>query len=1528
MTDTVTWLHISDTHFCKEKHSWDCKEIFDNFYIDLKSMEKEHGLIPDFIFYTGDIAFGQDNSRSLFLKDQYIEAQEFIEKVSNSFSRSIPKTNIFIVPGNHDVNRTQITPDQIEWIKNLQKNGKENASGKINDIIKSKNKQWSRYMERLEDYHRFLKEGGYDHLLDDPERLIYSKISEINGFKVGIIGLNSSWSSSSDGEKGNLWLGTYQILSSYDSIKDAIFSISLIHHPPNWFTEFEELDITRHIERMSNFCLHGHEHKEWITRIDNHIRISSGALYNGHRNENVYNFVRYFPEEYRGEIFLRKYDNGYWIPHIIGGKTDNNGIYNLEFLNISNLERGLNTGIKKKENRIRHNSNVIIYNNAGEMSSEITSFLDEGVQNNRKSKPSKTVERSQVHLKAFYSAEEYFSRYLEITKLLNHTYPFVGQDETLSKLDRFIGSEKTIALLVGRGGIGKSRILLEFGKNFESRHDEWKLRYLNENVSLTQDSIRELPDGNCVIVVDDAHRREDIATLLEVTQQVNGLVKIIMAFRPHGVNYVRNNCNKCGFDTRDIEEILEIQALKRAEKEELGKSILGKGHQQYLEALIQTAKDSTIVLVVGARLIAEDKVQPALLEQDEEFQETVFRRFKEDIISGVINEDLDATFCRDLLSIISILSPIQKDNEFIERTAKYFEVKKSKLNLSLDILEKSRVLHRIGSKLRITPSVLSDHILRNSCITSDGSSIEYAQEIFEAFGDVYLENILNNLSELDWRVTKQKRETNLLVKIWNDIVKEFKNSSNLDRAITLEKFDKIAYFQPQRTLSLIEYAINNPLKISDKNCTQLYEFTHKDVLGKIPALLKNISHNIEYLQQSCELLWYLVTNEIKQINPKSNNAMTVLVDLAKYEMYKPLECNILVLDFVERKLKCLSDYDCICSILDILDPMLEKEGLANRFTGVEVNFIPFSVPYESTKNIRQKAIWLIEDQLNCDSTKVVLRALKSLFEALSQPTGFFGKRVSDDEIKIWLPEQMEVLKIIENVSKTTTDPIVKIQIKSSLAWHSRQTNQSEVADKASSIIKSLPEDFDTKLMRAIWYHYDRDYKNFEENQKEIFQEIKEVAKEFLNKCNHEEKQIFDSLNEIITKFKVNEISIHPADFLTIFSTIDHKIACQVCNSIISNVSKPLANYLNALLSGIREKDEMMAIRIIEVAIDGNNPVICHSIAEGYAYRGWAFRLRKEEIKVVKKLLGSVEADTRNLAIKSLGYFPKTLMNEALELALNIEIGTDEKLADTYCSIFNERGISPEGLDNEQLKHILKKISQIELLDENLYHLNVFLAHCSIKIPEELIDLLLERLDLAKNVQYKEKSRFQPLPYDNFSEKGLNGIPLSSNYKKILRKVRDGSLDENLKDSFWLPRLYSYISENFSLTSLEILSEWINTGEEEKINAVSLLVKEAPCDFVFEHADFVSSLLTTAQLIGNKCYENVRFNVSYSVLCGVKTGIPGQACPQDENLRDKAQEFMKKYQLESPTWKFYNLLYKEAKGSINDWIKRDEEMMEE
>jgi len=366
MAETITWLHISDSHFYKEKHNYESKEIFETFFDDLKTM-KNKGLYPDLIFFTGDVAYGRyPNMSEQDIKNQYKEAKEFLDRIQNYFP-DIPDKNIFIVPGNHDVNHKQITDSQKLYFEEIRKNNLVNAQKKINELIKNKDVEWIRFMERLNHYKDFLIDSDYKYLLEDPDRMMYSLIRDINGFKVGIAGLNSVWSSCGKDDRGRLWLGTYQILEAYNQLKGVNLSIALVHHPPSWFTEFEDFSITQIIERNFDFYLHGHDHQEWITPIDKHIRIASGALYNESKQTYGYNFVRLYPYKNRCEVFLRTYSYGKWTQLNIPNKTNRDGVWKL---------RNLKLNLNKTDNREKHEfiENDIQYPNLKEIPKPVSEF--------------------------------------------------------------------------------------------------------------------------------------------------------------------------------------------------------------------------------------------------------------------------------------------------------------------------------------------------------------------------------------------------------------------------------------------------------------------------------------------------------------------------------------------------------------------------------------------------------------------------------------------------------------------------------------------------------------------------------------------------------------------------------------------------------------------------------------------------------------------------------------------------------------------------------------------------------------------------------------------------------------------------------------------------------------------------------------------------------------------------------------------------------------------------------------------------
>ncbi|MBN3878466.1 hypothetical protein [Nostoc sp. JL23] len=50
MTQTLTWLHLSDIHACKPRTGWDAKRVTDTLCKDLKKTQERYGLRPDLIF--------------------------------------------------------------------------------------------------------------------------------------------------------------------------------------------------------------------------------------------------------------------------------------------------------------------------------------------------------------------------------------------------------------------------------------------------------------------------------------------------------------------------------------------------------------------------------------------------------------------------------------------------------------------------------------------------------------------------------------------------------------------------------------------------------------------------------------------------------------------------------------------------------------------------------------------------------------------------------------------------------------------------------------------------------------------------------------------------------------------------------------------------------------------------------------------------------------------------------------------------------------------------------------------------------------------------------------------------------------------------------------------------------------------------------------------------------------------------------------------------------------------------------------
>lgn len=1136
-------------------------------------------------------------------------------------------------------------------------------------------------------------------------------------------------------------------------------------------------------------------------------------------------------------------------------------------------------------------------------------------------------------LSSFVTPTEFFDRFSNAAALFNHAWELVGRSRHLRQAHEFVESpEQKIALLTGRGGIGKSKILHEFADRFDDEHKGLALWYAAEGVPLTHDSADDLPFKPCVVVVDDAHRRDDLPALLALTRQRPHATKLVLACRPQGIDYLKSQISHGGFDVQEVVVFPDVKELSREEVLALGRQALGTEFAGLAERLAAATWDCPLVTVVGGQLLARKAIAPELLERDAEFRDTVLIRFRE-ILVGELGDQIDPTLCRSLLDLLAAIQPIRLDDEInLDSEAKFLNINRPTLLISLDILEKAGVLLRRGNTLRIVPDVLADHILHKASITSQGQPTGYADHVFNEFKSLCPSEVLRNLSELDWRLRQSGAQaSDLLSSIWQGIRQGFQNASNLGRSMTLEILEKVAVYQPERTLELVEHAIRNPATESgNPERVRLYGDTRSDLLRQLPALLRQISYTLDYLPRCCNLLWELGRDDNRNLHSNPDHGVRVLADLGGYEIGKPFTVTSRVLDTIEKLLEEPSSHDHFHSPLDIIDPMLAKTGLSTHFEGFNIVRRPFTLKYESIKLIRQRSISLVDRCLHSNDLKITLRALASLESALQEPQAYLNMNIADEDREQWRPEQMEILSLIANLAQRSTEPVILNRIRRILLWHRRDSSSDEVRNKADAIVSSIPESSELRLTQELMdpFHMDDWQPNGKsgDNDSRLRQEKSaqtrpDLVVEFIRHSEHAGKA-YEILTDRIQTICAASIQPHPHIFLGILGNKDPEFAADLCDIIVDNPNGPLAPHLHALLTSVRKWSVERARDIGQRAMREGSVILCSGVALSYQSWEWADNAAKEDIEVIRELLNHEDINVRRLAIGSLSSLAEANPKLAIDLAKGVEVGDNVHLAKELCQLFSDGGGVPfRELTPGDLKTLLSKLEDVQKLDD--FNIRTFLVKASEQDARAVVGLLMARIRKNDN----EGTRYEALPILGFREP-LIGLATSPDHEKILREIRDILLEPGGASEYLIGKLFREVSLNFeSAVSLKVLDEWINSGDAARIQSAARLVFHANPQFVFKNVEFIANLLERAYDASSDCHRSVASNLRSSAISGPRSGTPGRPMSEDVAIRDQAAAIASQFDAGSPPYRFYDSLVNFAEASIREDLLIDEELFE-
>ena len=1083
-------------------------------------------------------------------------------------------------------------------------------------------------------------------------------------------------------------------------------------------------------------------------------------------------------------------------------------------------------------------------------------------------------------LSSFVTPTEFFDPFATAAALFNHAWELVGRSDHLRQAHEFVESQQQkVAILTGRGGIGKSKILHAFADTFDNEHKGIAPWFAAEGVTLTHDGADDLPFKPCVIIVDDAHRRDDLPALLALSRQRPHAVKLFFSCRPESIDYLKLQITQGGFHGQEVVDLPNVKELSREEVKELGCQALGPEFASLAEQLAAATWDCPLVTVVGGQLLAKRAIAPELLERDEEFRDTVLVRFR-DILVGKVGDRIDPTLCRSLLDLIAAVQPIRLDNEqTLDVEAEFLSIDRPTLLLSLDVLEEAGVLLRRGNTLRIVPDVLADHILHTANVTSQGQPTGYADIVFAKFASLCPSEVLRNLSELDWRLRRSGAQaSDLLSSIWQSIEQEFQDASNQGRCTILGILEKVAVTQPERTLELVEYAIRNPAtKQESLEGAQIYEYTHSDVLRQLPTLLRQISYNLDFLPRCCDLLWELGRDNDRNLNSNTDHAIRVLAGLGRYAVDKPFIVTRGVLDTIEKLLENPGSHDHIHSPLDIIDPMLAKSGFSARAEGYNIVYRPFTLKDENIKSIRQRSISLVGRCLFLTNISVSLRALESLERALREPLAVLDMEISDEDREQWRPEQLEILTMVADFARRSTEPVILICIGDAILWHRNFSPSDAVRDKADAVMSSIPVSFELRLTKGLMspFRID-DWQPNEDNGddgKRLSQEKREqmqraLVVELLSHSEHAGKA-YEILTDRLQAINAARVRSSPQVILGILGDSDPEFAAGLCDIIVDNPNGPLAPYLHSLLINVRIWNAERARGIGRHAMRGGSPILCRGVASSYKPRRWADNATAEDIEVIRELLDHDDVGVRGLAIGSLAALAEAFPRDAVELAKGVEVGDNVHLAENLCQLFsNKWGVPLQELKSADIKVLLSKLEDV--LEVDNHYINTFLAKASEQDPRAVVGLLLTRIRKSGG----KGASYHPLPLLEFRDP-LIGLAASPDQETILREIRDTSLDPESSVEGWIPQLFREVSLGFeSAPSLKVLNEWINSGNADNIKSAARLVSGAQPEFVFNNVEFISNLLERAYAASTDCYRSVDSNLASSALSGTRLGTAG------------------------------------------------------
>ncbi|MFP1132873.1 helix-turn-helix domain-containing protein [Asticcacaulis sp. W401b] len=1088
------------------------------------------------------------------------------------------------------------------------------------------------------------------------------------------------------------------------------------------------------------------------------------------------------------------------------------------------------------------------------------------------------------------TADEFFRPFSGNDKALSHDWSLIARDEEIDELLAFARSADRALIVSAAGGMGKSKLLRDAARRFATENPAITVRFLTASGEPNRVSLEQLGSGPRLLVVDDAHDRDNLGELLQYATDPANLTQVILASRPYALNRIRNQAAVVGLVA--IKQI-DLPELSQPQLEALAAEALPSAWQgeDFAKRLVQFAGQSPLVVAMAARVISSDTLSLERIKDHEVFKDTVLRRFARVTVGdlGVAGEEKAH---KAVLEALALTQPFHiEDNQLLQFISELQGLTTDEISRVYRRFVEGGIVFKRGPFYRLMPDVLADYLLDDVCIGPTGKLSPFVHQALDKMPPKYLSNALVNLGRLDWRRHDGDTENSELLK---DIWQSFDEITE-DWNPRLDAIKAVAIFQPRQTLDFVRR-----------------QMRRRRTMRALPEILRNVVYSGAAIDEALGLLWQLGLNDNRATNANTSHPIRVITDLAEYGVRKPLWLNEAVLKFALALCDNPPGWTGVHTPFDLLKPLMSAEGTQWNTTRETFSVSPFLISHEIVASFRRQIVDKMLELMGSTNVRIAYAAADFLEVATRGPHGLMGLSSPGEHRAAFTEEFKDTLARVRKRVDEGMLPIARQEIDLRLAWYQKRRDP-DLAKIASEIHKAINRDVEFVICDAVRGNA---YERFLDQDVDDYE--KRARKWALNNASKiteaypDVSQRLMAIERVMADFKTTRAESNPHLVLDQFCRNDEEFASAMCELPLMDPERPLASWANLSLGVLLRTNPDLARSWVARYLDAKGNLALRVIAVAFRYLDTV--LEPPEIDAVKALLVSPDRDVATEATYTVSTWRDMPIATKLDLLLQANIGDDSKAADNIALalIGPERDRELSALPEAQVAQLLQKLVTVTTLEG--HWIDQLLAHLSKRLPALTLRFFMARIDHAGT---SPEGSFRVANYGPWRHEPLQ-FAQSAEFDELSREFwtwMRGQADD--KDfAYRAADAFEAMFGHENAAVARFFSAYLDSADTNELRLMAVLLRQGRHDFIFDQVAFVERFLERCQTIDAKLYDTALSYLMGAATSGMRSGRIGEPMPRDVADLKQSMQILTGLSPFSPAYELYEYVRNRAQEAVD------------